>query len=128
VSSTSSSHANPPPFEVEYHDVEGARVIEIRGEVDLATVPELSDHLFKAAETDVPAVVVDLCQVSFMDSSGAHVLARARERFLAKGTRLAIACVPDGTPANVFSLTTVDTTFDVYSSRQDALRALIDSR
>ena len=55
----------------------GARtlaVIRARGEVDLNTADELATALYSEACADSDAVVLDLSEVPFMDSSGLKVL------------------------------------------------------
>jgi anti-sigma B factor antagonist len=50
-------------------------LVLIDGELDLATAPKLNDALTRA-ETEGMDIVVDLDRVSFLDSSGLHVLLR----------------------------------------------------
>lgn len=54
------------------------RVIRVGGELDLATVPTLEQELEEAMKpTDATAIVVDLSDLEFIDSTGIAVLARA---------------------------------------------------
>jgi anti-sigma B factor antagonist len=50
-------------------------VVQVSGEIDLATAPAFHDVLDLALER-AASVVVDLAEVGFMDSSGALVLER----------------------------------------------------
>ena len=59
----------------------------VRGEIDLATVPELRRRLGRAS-TRGPELVVDLSAVTFMDCAGLHPLLEARRRQRALGGRL----------------------------------------
>jgi anti-anti-sigma factor len=52
----------------------GATVLSVLGEVDLATAPILDEHLAAVEAGDAERIVVDLDRVSFMDSSGLQVL------------------------------------------------------
>jgi anti-sigma B factor antagonist len=52
---------------------DGARVVRVRGELDLATHEQLSEQLGRAAEGE-EAIVVDLSECEFMDSSGVRAL------------------------------------------------------
>lgn len=54
------------------------------GELDLATAPELRDALLRAA-LDRSLTVIDLAQVTFLDSVGMAVLAAAARRARAAG-------------------------------------------
>jgi anti-sigma B factor antagonist len=58
-------------------DDAGNRVIRVGGELDLATVPSLEHELEAALDDSVAAVVVDLSDLEFIDSTGIAVLVRA---------------------------------------------------
>ncbi|WP_371582977.1 STAS domain-containing protein [Streptomyces sp. NBC_01314] len=66
----------------------GATVLELRGEVDLATVPSLSARLDTLTAHGQPDLILDLRHVSFIDCAGLGVLCRARNRILARQGRL----------------------------------------
>ncbi|MFI7498333.1 STAS domain-containing protein [Streptomyces sp. NPDC049687] len=67
-------------------------VVEVAGEIDLATAGLLADHLDAATALAAPDVLVDLRSVVFFDCSGLRVLCRAEERALRAGGRLRIVC------------------------------------
>lgn len=52
----------------------GATVLSVLGEVDLATAPILDEQISAVEAGDASTIVVDLDRVSFMDSSGLQVL------------------------------------------------------
>ncbi len=52
----------------------GATILSVLGEVDLATAPILDERMSAVEAGDSPTIVVDLDRVSFMDSSGLQVL------------------------------------------------------
>ena len=66
----------------------GITRIALAGELDLATVPIL-DHQLKASERD-GAIVLDLRDLGFIDSSGLHALVRAYRRSDQNGHRLVV--------------------------------------
>jgi anti-sigma B factor antagonist len=69
-------------------------VVFISGEIDLASAPGLEREL-RAAETDAGReLVVDLSGVTFMDSTGLHVLLDAQERATHRGYMLRFQDVP----------------------------------
>lgn len=70
-------------------------VIEVSGEIDLATADSLAEHLDAAAATTAPDILVDLREVEFFDCSGLRVLCRAEARAREHGGRLRV--VADGT-------------------------------
>jgi anti-anti-sigma factor len=73
------------PFSAAIADRDGARIVTLTGEIDIAVMSELSPLL--VAEEDV---VVDLSHVSFMDSSGIAALLRAHRLQTTTGHRLLV--------------------------------------
>ncbi|WP_316685463.1 STAS domain-containing protein [Streptomyces sp. ST1015] len=55
-------------------------VVEVTGEIDLATADLLAEHLDAASRRKTPDVLVDLRRVEFFDCSGLRALCRAEER------------------------------------------------
>jgi anti-anti-sigma factor len=80
-------------------------VVAARGELDLATAPLLADELGRAAELPgAAAVVLDLREIAFMDSSGLRAVVAA-DRTL-RGSGLRFALVRAGEPVHrVFDIT-----------------------
>jgi anti-sigma B factor antagonist len=56
-----------------------ARVV-VRGEVDMATAPQLRELLEGLIESGSKRIVIDCRELSFLDSSGIGVLVAARNR------------------------------------------------
>jgi anti-sigma B factor antagonist len=63
-------------------------VVEVAGEIDLATAGFLVEHLDAATRGPAPDVLVDLRRVEFLDCSGLRVLCRAETRARQRGGRL----------------------------------------
>jgi anti-anti-sigma factor len=90
-------------------------VIALAGEFDLAAI-EKFEAAFAKLEAGAPgAIVVDLGELAFMDSSGLRSLVMADQRARKAGRRLAI--VP-GPPAvrRVFEITQLDSRLDLVES------------
>jgi anti-sigma B factor antagonist len=66
----------------------GVASIALRGELDLATVPDLEGHLEPFESDGVSAILLDLRELTFIDSVAVHSLIRARERAKTNGHRL----------------------------------------
>lgn len=64
------------PFRIDELSTDGKLTISPRGEIDIATAPELAQRLAELQEAGTPTVL-DLSGVSFMDSSGIATLLRA---------------------------------------------------
>lgn len=66
-----------PLFQIEEEDAgSGLRCLRLLGELDLATVPILHERLKTASERN-EAVVLDLSDLEFIDSSGLRLLITA---------------------------------------------------
>lgn len=60
------------------------------GEIDSTSAPVLREHLDIVLDSGAPEFVVDLVQVSFLDSAGLCVLAAAHRRAGECGTRMRV--------------------------------------
>ena len=80
-------------FSVSQHRLGDIRVVVPRREIDCVTAPALAVAVDAAIDEGSSKVVVDLCDVTFMDSSGAHVLLEAAERLQSMGRPFSVLCV-----------------------------------
>lgn len=96
-------------------------VLSVHGEIDLATAPTLREVLTPVLEHQTGPVVVDLSEVSFMDSTGVHVLTEALRRLEPQKRRLAIVCPDGGQVHRLFALLGLLGGLTVYSSRERAV-------
>ena len=83
----------PHPFSVSQHRLGDIRVVVPRQEIDFLTAPAFVAELDRAIDEGRSKVVVDLCDVTFMDSSGAHALLNASKRLKAEDRPFAVICV-----------------------------------
>ena len=82
----STAAANASPYVVvRVFEEDGASVVHVVGEMDLASADLLESTLRTLTQRSHGRVVVDLSRVTFMDSAGLRVLVRARERMTARG-------------------------------------------
>lgn len=95
---------------VERHD--DRAVVHLSGEVDLATCPRLRDVLAELIDAGIYHLVVDLEQVSFLDSSGIGVLMGAHRRIREHGGSLRLAA-PSAPVRRVLELTGVPTVLPI---------------
>lgn len=70
----SSKRSFDSPLRIETVWRGGSLVLEVHGELDIVTSPLLHEALVTARVTDAASIVVDLLGVSFIDSTGLHVL------------------------------------------------------
>ena len=105
-------------------DVDGVRLVEVFGELDLATAPKLCGALDAARVHRVKRLVVDLTGVDFCDSTGLRALIGASREIRVSGGRLAIACLPGGAVARLFDMVGARESLRVLDSQADALASV----
>lgn len=85
-------------FAVERRAVAGVPVLEITGELDIATATQLKDAVEAALAVGPELVALDLTRTTFLDSSGARSLALAARDAAGRGCRIELVC-PSGNRA-----------------------------
>jgi anti-anti-sigma factor len=120
MTATPASH----PFEIREHDVDGVRVISMRGELDLATAPRLVVRVDAARRTGSRRVVVDLTTAEFCDSVGLRALIGAHQEVAVSGGRMAVAAREDGAVGRLFGLAGAHELLDVHADADAAVAAL----
>jgi anti-anti-sigma factor len=73
--------------------VAGTFVLEVRGELDLATAPELC-HEIEVASAEERRIVIDLCDVTTCDTSSLRALVGAVQEATIRTCDIAIAVKP----------------------------------
>ena len=109
-----------PRFELsEQGDDSGAYIISVRGEIHMTTAPGFSQRLQEAIDQGHTAVVLDLSEVEFIDSTGLSVLLNGLRRVTQLQGRLALVCA-NPTVLRLFQITSLDKTFDIFPGRAAA--------
>jgi len=103
--SADASHREPFRVEIQ-REREIVRVVLI-GELDLATIGELSGHLQELRDAGVERLVLDLRRLEFIDSSGLHLILELDRDARSDGHEFAVT---PGPPAieRLFKLTGID--------------------
>jgi len=73
---------------------EGTLVLSLRGDLDLATVTTIEPVLEETRWKEVSTLVLDMTEVTFVDSSGLRLILGARRRADEAGARFAMRNVP----------------------------------
>lgn len=77
--------------------------LALKGELDLADAPSLEREILALPWSHLTELIVDLAEVTFVDSTGLHVLIRASQRAAAAGVRFSVVHVPEQ-PRKLFTL------------------------
>jgi anti-sigma B factor antagonist len=113
----------PPRLAVERTPSFGAPSVRLRGGVDIDTGPQLTAALDAAIRESRGAFVIDLCDVTFLDSSGVSVLVRARALLGREERGLLIIC-PPGPARRIFELVGIDDLLELFETREQAAASL----
>jgi anti-anti-sigma factor len=79
------------PFETRVEEHDGVAILALSGELDLATVPILKEDLAPFEGNGVSTIVLDLRDLTFIDSSGLLAFLEARRRAMSNGHRLVMS-------------------------------------
>jgi anti-sigma B factor antagonist len=93
-------------------------VVTLAGEVDLSTAPALRERLASLIDGGASSIVVDLRQVSFMDSTGLGVLMGAHLRVRERAGELRLVA-GEGPVLRVLTLAKLTEVFPVGADLPD---------
>ena len=107
----------PPVSGVDERD--GAVVVKLAGELDLYNAHAVRDELLAAAARSPDRLVVDLADVTFIDSTGLGVLIEARTRLANR--RAFLLAAPGLETRRALEISGLDRHFTVRASVEEAL-------
>jgi anti-sigma B factor antagonist len=119
----------PAPFQAAASDLEGGvKLLEVHGELDLSTATQLEGPLEAAVESEDAAVLIDLADCQFIDSTGLALIVRAWQRVDASagngGKGGLVLCCQNEQVRRVLEVTGLEHSLRVYPSRDEAAAAL----
>lgn len=94
-------------------------LIELEGEVDVYTAPDLKRQMISLLEEGRSEMVVDLTKVEYLDSTALGVLIGGLKRVREREGNLSLIC-PSPRIRRVFEITGLDKIFDIYNSENEA--------
>jgi anti-sigma B factor antagonist len=104
---------------------DGLAIVEVVGDADLYSAPELRDRLTELLDDGARQVVVDLSETTFVDSMTLGVLLGSMKRLGTAGGRLELVVSrPD--IRRIFEITMLDRVFELHETREHALEARRD--
>lgn len=100
-------------FTVQTESRNGVARLVLAGELDLVGVPVLEEHLARVEQNGVTGIMLDLHQVTFVDSSGLKAFLQASERAKTNGHRIVLV---GASPVcqRLFTLTRTEFLLDAY--------------
>jgi anti-sigma B factor antagonist len=95
-------------------------VLDVVGEVDVYSAPELRERLTGLLNATTPSLVVNLADVSFLDSTGIGTLVAGLNRAVQFGGTLTLVCDHERI-LKLFRITGLDTVFSIRPSVDEAI-------
>jgi anti-sigma B factor antagonist len=102
---------------------DGARVLSLRGELDLDSASELEAAFARLQAEPPDRLLIDLAECEFIDSAGLAALFHGARNLRGESSSVRIAC-PEGNLRELLRITAIDQTIPVVATRQEALAAL----
>ena len=115
--------------EVQVEDAgEDLAILVVGGEVDFEVSPQLKARMMRTIKAGRRRLVLDLSDVTFIDSTAIGVIAGAVEKLdEAGGGSLAIVCTHEKV-MQIFEITGLDSVITVHPTREEAVAALAVAR
>ncbi|MCX8027458.1 MAG: STAS domain-containing protein [Thermodesulfovibrionales bacterium] len=102
-------------------DIPKGKLIMISGEIDMHTSPALRDVLMKLTKKKVTPIIVDLLEVSYMDSSAIATFVEALKNMMSYKGSLRL-CNLSQRVSEIFTFAKLNKIFEIYKTREDALK------
>jgi len=119
----------PAPFQASISELDGGiRLLEVNGELDLSTATQLEEPLEEAVSSPKAAVLIDLTDCTFIDSTGIALVVRAWQRVDAGagngGEGGLVLCCQNEQVKRVLEVTGLEHSLRVFATRDEAAAAL----
>jgi anti-anti-sigma factor len=101
----------------------GVKVVHLHGPIDVSRAMELRDLLGAQIDSAAARVLLDLSDVTLIDSSGIGILVTAHRRADGQGARFALAGAT-GTVARVFEMTRTNKLLAIHGTVEEGVAAL----
>jgi anti-anti-sigma factor len=121
---TPGARATPDAFEVTERDLDGVRIVSVRGELDLATAGALCARVEAACRDGHRRLLLDLTRLEFCDSQGLRALIGAAQEVAASAGRLAVVPPGQGPVTRLFALTGTGEFLALRATMQAGLAAV----
>jgi anti-sigma B factor antagonist len=107
-------------MKIEIIDYKGGKVIEISGDIDMYTSPELRKELMGLIHKKFSPVIVDFKKVSYIDSSGIATFVEALKGIKTYGGSLKFFSIPSRI-IEIFNFSKLDRVFEIYRTIDEAM-------
>lgn len=112
-------------MQLKTHSIGNVNVLELSGSFDAYNAPAIRQWFEKAVTRKPACIIINLKEVSFLDSTGLSILVQALKRAREWEGDVRLCCLQQ--PVRIiFELTRLDRVFEIYNDESDAVRAFTD--
>jgi len=109
-------------LETELRDFNGTMVLDVAGEIDVYTAPQFKEAVNTVIAAGQKHLIIDMGDVTYMDSSGFGALLSATRRLRPEGGTInLVKC--NASIDRILRITRLNTVFATYDSLDDAIKA-----
>lgn len=112
--------------EIKTEKIDAGFLLKLQGDVDMNTSSNVRSALaevVKQGSSGMKAILIDLSQVRYMDSSGIATLVEVMQNCMKKGARLRLFELSPPV-RDVFELARLSSVFEIFATRNDAMAGL----
>lgn len=109
------------PFELRLSEVATTAIVEVIGEIDMATAPEVAEAIGSLHGGVHRRLVVNLSEVTFLDSSALNMLVRCQRDLAQREVDLHVVSPRDRAVGRVFEITRLSGPLNVVESIEEAV-------
>ena len=110
-------------MQIETKAIGKATLVQVSGEVDMSNSPQVRDTLIGLTQKRVPAILVDLGGVTYMDSSGIATLVEGLQEAMGYGGKFRLAALSPKV-RQVFDLARLTDVFEIFPDLAGAQEGL----
>ena len=100
---------------------DGIVFLEIQGEIDLYASPQLREHFTELAKGKQHKIIINLKNVTYIDSSGLATFIEAFQKLSAEDGKL-VLCNLTETVKGVFEIARLEDVLTIVDTEEDALK------
>lgn len=109
-------------LETAFTEVNGTKVLDVAGEIDVYTAPQFREAVNKILDTGQKHLIINMAGVTYMDSSGFGTLLSATKRIRPQGgTVNLVKC--NGAIDRILRITRLNTVFSTFDTIAEAVNA-----
>ena len=110
--------------DVRFTSRDGIVIVHVTGEIDMSNAGDLREAITDATPNDALGVVLDLCDVDYVDSAGIHLLYRLGESLRNRGQTLRVVIPPQSPASDSLRLAGIKRHVDVVDELDEGVRAV----